>query len=169
MARQCQLTLRMRVDATETNTAAGVGAAPARLRHLLELAADYANGTGDDQGDVLWSDDGSVTAGVPDDLDVSGGLTSKLSGAAATFAELTVIAVKHTGGAGNLVIGGGSNPVSTIWGTAGDQSVIGPGGIWVWASPTNGAAVTAATADILRIASSSGTVTYDIVIHGRSA
>ena len=157
-----------RATHTRGSREAARGKQSGRTQEIQRLIG--ASGTSDDQVDRVWSTDDSVANGAPDTFDLAGSLTSKADGTTTiTFAEITHIVLQHTSGTGDLSLGAGSNPVSTLWGASGDAVVIGPGGLFVWSSPTNGAAVTAGTGDILTISSSSGTIGYSLMVVGRSA
>lgn len=162
--------LRLLADFPERDSSSTFGSGVVNAPHKADITETYASGTSDDQVDRVWSTDDSVENGTPDTFDLAGSLTSKADGTTTiTFTEITHIILQHTSGTGNLSLGAGSNPVSTIWGASGDAVVIGPGGLFVWSSPTNGAAVTAGTGDILTISSSSGTIGYSLMVVGRSA
>lgn len=156
-----------------------------KSRRILQLITDEQSGTShkahhrrmDDRRtsgvtsnkqDKIASGSTSVAAGVPVSLDLAGGLTD-VDGDAITFADVTRLYVEYESGTGTLVIGGGSNDVSTLWLATGDGCSIGPGGAFLWESPENGAAVTAGTADLLRFVSGSGTVGFYYQIEGRSS
>ena len=70
-----------------------------------------------------------------------------------------------------IQVGAGSNPLINWIGAAGDIVNVRSGGLLVLVAPDATAyAVTATTADILRILNSAaGTITYDIALLGASA
>lgn len=140
---------------------------PINFEDVLSLV----HGTSANQADLVWSDSGSVASGTPVTVDLRGSLTSILDGGAVSFVEVVGLYIKNksTTTSQNLQIGGGSNPWITHLGASGDVIVLGPGGRLLLESPLDGYAVTAGTGDILQIASSSGTISYDVVIYGRSA
>ena len=142
----------------------------AKLTHTIgSMLSAMSNGTTDGtQINRVWSDSGSVVNGAPVDLDLMGSLTSQLDGTTISFVDVVGVFIKYKSGTGDLTIGQGSNPWITWLAATGDGVVIGPNGVFVWFSP-NGKSPTAGTGDILRLASSSGTITYDIMIIGRSA
>jgi hypothetical protein len=164
-----KLKLYLRADATEADTSAAVGARSALLRHLLEFGeTTYDNGTGANQVNRVYSATTTATT-TPTDLDLAGGLTA-MDGSTITMAEVVAIAIvnKSTTTSENLQIGGDANSVP-IFGAVGDYAIVGPGGVFLWSSPVDGVTVTASTGDILQIAASTGTITYDILIVGRTS
>jgi hypothetical protein len=156
----------------------------ATLNNLLDLqsassALSYAqsvgmsSGVGASQADRIFTDHRTIAASGTDDLDVNaGGLLDPL-GVVFTVVRLKLIVVKAAAAnTNNVVMGVGTNPITTILGGTTPTLNIRPGGLLVLAAPDAVAyGVTAATADILRFANSgAGTsVDYDVVLVGASA
>ena len=165
-----QTNLAIRIDALEQETDASVGDRSSHLRHFVAEVSKWATGTSALQQNRVYSTTSSVTAGVPVAYDLRG-IADPLTGGTVEFESLTLICVRHNGTTASqtLTIGGGSNPVDTVWAAAGDASVIGPGGVWLWTSPRDGAATTAGTADTLTLTASSGSVSFDLLILGRQS
>lgn len=136
------------------------------------LATQFLTGTGDGQADVLFADQRTISASGSEELDLAGSLADPLGGTAA-FAEVCSIEVRAAAGnTNNVVVGGASsNAFTGPFGDASDTIAIAPGGVLILTHPGAGWTVTAGTGDLLQVAnSSSGTsVTYDIVVVGRSA
>lgn len=127
---------------------------------------DFTNGTGANQCNMGWTD--TRTTSGNDDLDMAGVLTDAV-GAAITFTSIKTIAIKAAdANVGNLIVGAeGTNEFASMFGDVSDTLIIPPGGILVLTAPgATGYAVTASTGDKLRIAPSSGSVTYDIFLLG---
>lgn len=148
-----------------------------RFAPILDLTQTLADGTLANQADLIYAAQRSVTTGANDDIDLAGVLTDAF-GVTITFAELVGILLlnKPITGAANttdLTIGLGSNPfLGFLGGTTPTIGPIKPGGAFMlFAGDAAGiGTVTAATADILRIANSAGaTNNYQIGIIGRSA
>ena len=139
------------------------------MPHLIEIHDAIVAGSGSGQTQVIYSDSNSVASGSPVTYDLRGLLASILDGSTLTFAVVTGICIinKSTTTSQNLQVGGGSNPWITWLGATGDIIVIGPSGRFLLTSPIDGYASSAGTADILTIASSSGTINFDIIIWGR--
>ena len=158
--------LNVNVRVTETGTG-GLGV-PTEI-HQIGWALAMLTGTAANQSDRVWSSSGTLTATTLD-LDLSGGLNTKVTGAF-NFVELTAIIIRNkaTGTGANLIVGAGSNPIVAPWIAAGDGAKIGPGGVLVLTSPIDGYAVVAGTGDILRLDSGAATVPYEILLIGRSA
>lgn len=169
MATDVKVNLDLSAKVTERETGIGVGSVASQLVHLINVSAEYANGTGSLQSDVVHS--GSISIATATTLDVRGSLSSVLTGDAVSFVEITGIVLRNTSStAGQYVtVGGGSNPVTSIWGASGDAVIVGPGGLFVLTSPIDGYATTAGTADILTLTPATGTIGVDYVIFGRSA
>lgn len=166
MARLAYGDLELKVNIIEANTGLGVGAQTSTLKHPFLYALEFENGTGDGDIDRVHSDSFSIAA--PTDIDVRGGLTSDLTGSATNFVDVSLIIVKNTtaAGGGNVLVGGDANAI-TGFGAAG-VTPIPPGGCVMWSFPS-GIATTNLTADILQLDTSSGTVTGEYIIAGRSA
>lgn len=144
-----------------------------------------ANGTSNDQADKIYFTSGSIALSADLDIDLAGSLTDAY-GDALTFAKVKAIIVKNTSDeqdtptAAGLKVGGGDTGDGTnafdtwITSTAADGSeavLVNAGGAFCLIAPDTGYTVTAATADILRLANTSGTeaVYYELMIIGTSA
>ncbi len=129
------------------------------------------NGTGDNQADLIYRDATSVGVGGTD-IDLAGGLTDDF-GQTLTFVEIVAVYIKNTtaSGGGNLLIGGAAaNQWVGMLAVANDVVKLPPGGVYFYTAPYDGdCAVVAGTGDILQVAASAGTATYDIILVGRSA
>jgi hypothetical protein len=146
---------------------------------VVSIDKDYAtilaNGTSAGQADRIFHDTRTIAASSNDDLDLAGVLVDSF-GATITFAKIKgIVVVAAAANVNNVIIGGGaSNPFNTwVTGTT-PANVIRPGTVWALlagVADATGYAVTAATADILRLTNGgAGTsVTYDIYIIGTSA
>lgn len=137
-------------------------------------SAGFSSGVAAGQADRLFSDTRTIPASSNDDLDLAGVLIDPL-GNVLTFARIKgLIIAASPNNSNTLIMGGGaSNPVTTILGGTTPTLTIRPGGVLALTvgADATGYAVTAATADILRLTNGgAGTsVTYDIVIWGASA
>lgn len=130
---------------------------------------ERANGSSTNEVRYAYSDSNSVANGAPVTYDLRGGLTSQLGAAAMAFAPVVGFAVRNKSAttAQNLQIGAGSNPFITWLLATGDGVVVGPGGFFAIESPIDGFATTAGTADILQIAASTSTISFDLLVWGR--
>lgn len=138
----------------------------------FKMSIPLANGVGLNQCDKRWSSAGrSLTSTATESLDLATTSANLIDyrGNAITFARIKVIAIRNNGP--NMIqVGAGSNPLANWIAAVGDIVQIRSGGLMVLAAPDATAyAVTASTADILRIANSAaGTITYDIALLGCS-
>jgi hypothetical protein len=166
MAREASGTLSVSVDISERSTAVGVGDGTTSLVHRILYEKVLANGTSDGQIDRVHSEALSVTT-TPTDYDLSGSLTSDTGAGTTSFVDLSLIIITNDSSSGDLQVGGDAASIP-IMGAAADYILVKPGGIFVWYAPA-GLAVTNSTADVLQIASSTGTVTGKMILAGRSA
>jgi hypothetical protein len=139
----------------------------ADLVKTVPLSLD--TGTGLSQADVIFSDTRS-TAGT-DSLDMAGGgLLDNLGQTWAPARIKGIIVVAAAANPGNVLLRRPAANGVPFMTAAADEIPIHPGGVAViWAPSAAGYPVTAGTADLIDIAASAGTVTYDIYIIGASA
>jgi hypothetical protein len=131
----------------------------------------FTDGVGNSQADRVWTDQRTLAASATEDLDLAAVLVDAISGAALTFATIKAVIVKAAAGNTNNV--NVSRPASNgvpLFAAAGDLIAVKPGGLFAWACPNAGVAVTPATGDLLTITNSgAGTpVTFDIILIGTS-
>ncbi len=138
----------------------------------LSFLKALTSGTAANTADLVFCDTRTVNASSSEDLDLAGTLTDAFG---ATITMVEVVAIMITAAAANtndVVVGDATSPVPLFGGTN-PTFAVGPGGIFLVACPDAGGlfAVGAGSTDDLKITnSSSGTsVTYSIVIIGRSA
>lgn len=134
---------------------------------------EHANGTGDYQQDLVWSDTRTLVA-TTEQLDCRGVLVGGLPASPMNLIEVRGIFIRNrnTTAAHVLKLGAGANPVTGLFGDAASDKInIGAGGCFLWHAPLDGGgiATTAGTADMLTLDSGANTVTYDIIIWGVSA
>lgn len=145
------------------------------IKTLLQMLS----GTTAGQSDRVFVDERSVAASTNDDIDLAGSLVDAF-GATLTFVQMTALLIinapKTPGAAANLsnlTIGLGSNPfLGFLGGTTPTIGPLRPGAALLLMCGGAGGigTVTAATADILRIANGAGgTAVYQIGVLGRSA
>ena len=144
---------------------------------LKSGSVNWANGTGANQADKMWTDTRTLTASSTEDLDLAGSALIDPFGSAVVFVEVTgLIVVAAAGNTNNVLVGanvvGGWATLIGPTGASGGVITVRPGGFFAAGSTdATGFAVTPSTGDLLHIANSAGStsVTYDIVIIGRSA
>lgn len=166
MARTAVGRTALDVRYTEANTDVGVGDSVGRVDHIMTHARDIANGTSDGQADRVYSTSGTAST-TPTDIDLSGSLASVIGAGTTVFVELQTLCIQNTGTV-NLQIGGNAAAIPLTAATN-DIMLLPPGGTLFWDFGTSGLAITATTADILRLLTGSGTTTYRLVVAGRSA
>ncbi len=144
------------------------------------LVTDLANGTGENQANIMWHDRRLVTAATPDDvlnLDLAGGLTD-VFGTTLSFVKIKAMLFINRGipnGSGgwttalgaDLLIGGASaNQFDTFVNASGTAKIVVPsGGALLMSAPVDGWAVTAGTGDIL-LASHSSLRGPQLIVNG---
>ncbi len=157
----------LEIAISETSTAdAGLPSLP----HLFKLQGFdlpdfqvYADGSGANEQNLVHS--GTLNlAGAPQSLDLNGGINSRLTGAAQTWAKVKGIAVVNlssdTGEA--VIIGGGADAVIAV------QAAVGPGGVYLYTDPIDGATVTPTSADTLQFDPGASTLDVAYIIWGTS-
>lgn len=133
---------------------------------------DWANGTGADQAQAIFTDTRTLAASTAEDMDLNAALTDAL-GASFVLTKLKCLIIKAAAGNTNdVVIGGAPTNTFTLAGLfadATDKINVKPGGMFMWVAPNaSGIAVAAGSADTIKIANSSSgsSVTYDIIAIG---
>lgn len=130
-----------------------------------------SDGTGDAQANKLYTATRTITgASTADALDLAGGLTD-IFGNTLTFTSIKAILIQNmnTTSGDDLTVGGGTNPITSLWnGSTTAKARIKAGGCWFMSSRYDGFAITAGTADILTVEHHGATsqLTYDIMIIG---
>jgi hypothetical protein len=153
-----------------TQTAApGLGSASNVVTESITIS--FTDGTGANQLNVLWSDIRTLTA-TSETLDINGILTSAY-GATVSLLRVKGIYVRNTSttNGNNLLVGGAaSNAWATLFGDVTDKFQVLPSGVLLAGGPlATGYAVTAGTADQLKVDSGSATITYRIALLGCNA
>lgn len=166
------LTTNIKVDVNALLTGAA-DLAQITAPHSLSLSKSLVSGVSANQADLVWGDTRTIAASGTDDLDLAGVLVGAL-GTVVTFARVKAILVTADAGNTNNVVIGGAAATQFVgpFGAATHTIALQPGnGFMVTATGATAWPVTAASADLLRIANSgSGTsVTYNILVIGASA
>lgn len=135
----------------------------------FSYAFALVDGTGAGQAQKFFRDRRTVTTGANDDLDLSGTLTDAFGETLAFTAIKGILIYSVPENSTNLTVGLSSAPfVSWLGGTTPTLGPIIPGGMFFLYRPdAAGYAVTATTADILRITNAAGaSATYEIILVG---
>lgn len=164
------MTLSTRINAAIAFTQTGapdLGQSKAEL--ALSIAKTLTNGTGNSAADLAFSDSRTLASNTSEDLDLAGSLVDAF-GATITATEIVAVLIESdSANTTNLTVGAATAEWQGFFGAAGDTSVVKPGG-FLFAFAPAGWAVSAGTADDLKIANASGaSATYRIAIIGRSA
>lgn len=137
----------------------------------LVISQAFANGTGNNQADLIFHDKRTLADGASENLDLSGSLTD-VFGSTLTFAKIKAIIIQNLSTTQILTVGGAAANALINWvADATDKINIPPGGAFCIMAPLAGFAVTAGTGDILKIANGGAgdPADYNIWIIGTSA
>ncbi len=163
--------ISLAVSANQTNTL-DLGSASATL--AKSYVAQLADGTAAGQANRLFQDTRTLAASANEDLDLAGTLVDAL-GATLTFARVKgLVIAASAANTNNVIVGNATTNGFISWvGAATHTVTLRPGAVLALMAGTadvTGYAVTATTADLLRVANSAaGTpVSYDIMIIGTS-
>lgn len=157
-------TMNLVANVTGQNSA-GTGNALATNSISSSLSKSLATGTGSNQVADLLVQSGTVASGTPVNLDLVSGLAPPVGSAPASTKIVFIRVINKTLTPGStLQIGGGTNPVSTIMGGTTPILNVGPGGHVDLFNPVDGFGLTAGTADVLRLAASTGNIDYEVII-----
>lgn len=167
------MALSTRLEVKFNAEALGTGDFPAKSPVDIAKLLVWLTGTGADQADKIFADDGSVNASTTTTLDVAtgGGLTDVL-GAALALAKVKAILLINTHATQGLSLQRPAANGVPIFTAAGDAVPVPAGGVLLLAGPGAAglATVTAGTADLIDIVNGAGvTGTYKAVIVGTSA
>lgn len=127
-----------------------------------------ADGTDDDEADLLFHDTRSLATGADESLDLAGVLLDSF-GSTLTFSKVKFLAIYNKTAGQTLTVGNGAAPFEGWISALGTIQIHGESWAVLIADPV-GWPVVAATDDLLKIANSAGaTCYYDIIIVGDSA
>jgi hypothetical protein len=163
------LTAKLSIGLTgEITNALDLEAAVAALTKNLVIS--LTDGLGANQATNIFSDQRTLAASATENIDLNGALTNAF-GQTVNFTKVKLLAIFAAAANTNDVIVGNAatNGFISPFGAATHTVAVKPGGCLLLAAPdANGYAVTAATADLLKILNSgAGTsITYDIVVIG---
>lgn len=138
----------------------------------LEYGKHYnlAHGSGANQASSVFTDTRTLAASANEDLDLNGVLLDAFNTVIALTKVKALIITADPNNANDVVVGGAAaNGATSFFGAADDKVKVKPGGVIAFIAPdANGYPITAATADLLRVANGgAGTaVTYTIIVIG---
>lgn len=130
----------------------------------------FESGIGDYQGDMIWTDERTLTTGATEDLDLRGVLAD-VFGVSVAFVEVVAVLIKSKRNANNttnLTIGNGTNPAPLGFGAGTQSWILTPESAFLVVNPKAGWPIVAGTGDILKIANAAGAShVYQIKVVGR--
>lgn len=131
-----------------------------------DFTLTYGNGTGANQANMFWHDQ-RTTDTTGESLDLAGGLTSAF-GTTITFTAVKGILIQNTSGsAGSAQISRPANGLVLFAAQSDQLANLTPGSVFLFTDVSAaGLAVTGGTGDLLKIAASASTITYNVVIWG---
>jgi hypothetical protein len=159
--------VELRVSGQLTGT---VGLATASVPLSISKQIALTNGVGASQADQVYTATYAIGTGATQSIDVKGSLVDAL-GAAFTPAKLKVVYIySQAANTTNLTLFGDAASVP-ILNTAATTMTLLPGGVFLNVQPPlAGIAVTAATADIIKIVNGAGaTANVDVILVGTSS
>jgi hypothetical protein len=136
------------------------------------VARALADGIGANQADRLFSDQRTLIASANEDLDFAGSALTDVYGRVFTIVKLKVLViVAALANVNNVQVRRGATNGIPVFSAVSAGVDLGPGGIFMWASPAAGVVVTPATGDLVNVANSAAgtSVVYDVVAIGTSA
>lgn len=162
--------VKINANGTLTNAPLDVGSSTFNFNETFSHS--FANGTASGEANAVWTDKRTIAFGANDDLDLAAVL-SDIYGGVLTFTAIKFLAIKANDDNANALQFGGdtSANVPGIFGAAADFITIPAGVTFTLLHPTTGYAVTATTADKLRLTNpgGAGSIGYEILIIGTKA
>jgi hypothetical protein len=135
----------------------------------INLAKAFADGAGAGQASVFYSASRTLASGATESLDLNGTTLFDSFGQALALTKIKgLIIYARAANTTDLTVGNVTNGLATIFGAATQSFTLQPGEIFAKLTDSAaGYAVTATTADLLKIANAAGAAaTYDIIIIG---
>lgn len=127
----------------------------------------WADGTGANQAKALYHASRSIAASSSENLDLNASLTDAF-GASVTCTSVKALVIHaDSGNTNNVLVGGGSTDITTIFSDTSDRLIVRPGGTFILTGPdATGHVITAGSADVLTVANSSSgsSVLYEISV-----
>lgn len=134
------------------------------------LTAAFTNGMGSGKAQILAYGSSTLLTNTSEELDLTALGTAYGDGAITKIKALIIWLDTATTGYRLEVGAAASNAISTLFGNTNDVLKVTAGGILLLTAPVDGYAITADTADILKINNpSGGSVTYNWVVIGEGS
>ena len=123
------------------------------------------SGTGANQANAFFADTRTLTASSSENLDLAGSLVDAF-GSTLTFTKIKAVMITAPAtNTNDVLVGGHESAAVTFFGDVTDVVKVRPGGCFLITSPdATGFAVTATTADMLKVANSAGGTSVDYTI-----
>lgn len=170
MATELGATVKISAVGTLSNTPLDVGNSSYNFNEVFSKI--FTNGNTSGKANVVWTDKRTIAFGANDDIDFAGVLTD-IYGASLAFTSIKTLIIKaNDDNANALTLGGDTSAnVSTIFGSDTDTITLPAGACICLLNPANGYAVTATTADKIRLTNpgGSGSIGYEIIAIGTKA
>lgn len=170
MGATAKLQLHLEIEYTQA-----LDLAIGRVPLLKDYVSNLVTGTAAGQADKVWHDQRTLTAAANEDLDLNGAGLTDAFGANLGFVRIKGLIVAAAAANPNPIsVGGAAANGFVSWvGSATDKVSVRPGAVlalFAGQADATGYAVTAATADLLRVtAGAGGNHTYDVIVVGCSA
>lgn len=164
--------INVTVQSLHTGTS-GLGAVQDNINKSVNTS--LVNGTAANQADLVYSTTGSFTGATSTTINIASGSLKDSFGAAFVFARFKALYIANNATSetnNTLSIGDSTNPITTWVGGTNPVVKLPAGGLFLLTAPLATAfAVTASTADELKVASGSGAsgLAWDFLIVGSSA
>lgn len=130
----------------------------------------FANGTGANQANFMFSDQRTLTDGANETLQISDSSLTNVLGVSVDFAKLKMMYVRNNGTEASLLIGGAASTQLGIFSDGTDILVLPPGGEFYWSAPAAAGLDVTTNEDIKFAHDGTGTasLTYDLILVGTS-
>ena len=144
-AAYCGLTSSIAVETFSLQTGDAVGDSTPADRYLYDVLADFTDGSGDDQAELIYKAALSIGPGASQTLDMFSGL-SDTYGDSLSFATVKAFVIYNNSASQTLTIGSGTYPL-TPWSNISTSTLtIEPSGSFLYISPHDGYAVATGSA-----------------------
>lgn len=133
-----------------------------------KMVTSFANGSGLNQANKIFTDTRAVLTAATDALDLNGGGLTDAFGVALVFSALKGLIIRSAAANTTVLTILGNAAAVPILGTVATTMALKPGGVFVWLDTSAaGTTVTAGTGDIIQVVNAAGaTANFDIVLLG---
>lgn len=127
----------------------------------------WSDGTGANQAKAIYHDERELAASASENLDLNASLTDAFGASLVCTSVKALVVHAHSTNTNNVLVGGGSTTITTIFSDTSDRIIVRPGGTLILTGPdATGHTITGGSADLLTVANStSGSIVlYDITV-----